>query len=68
MTALYVIGAWLAIATVLTVGWCRIGFLRKQIRKMQLVSKLRDDARSDGLESLGFSQGVHSLHNGGIAL
>jgi len=29
--------------------------------------KLGQHARHDGLESLGFSQGVHSVHNGGNA-
>jgi len=59
MTALHLIGAWIAVATVLTALIARAGFLRKQVREVQKVGPFGQQPRGDLSELGGLSQSNH---------
>lgn len=58
---------WIAVCVVFATPIILTGYRGKLIRKMNLPRQLGDDARGDSLEGFAFSQGVHSVHNGGNA-
>ena len=60
MTALQLLGGWIAIAIVLTVAIARAGYLRKQVRKMDHVGPFGQQPRRDLSELGGLSQSNHS--------
>ena len=60
MTAMHLIGAWIAAATVLTVLIARAGFLRKQVREVQKVGPFGQQPCGDLSELGGLSQSNHS--------
>ena len=59
MTALQLLGGWIAIAIVLTVAIARAGYLRKQVRKVDHVGPFGQQPRGDLSELGGLSQSNH---------
>lgn len=63
-----IILCWLALDIVIVAAWSLWGVSGPRIRPVHRPRNLREHPRHDGFEGFGFSQGVHSLHNGGDTL